>query len=80
MATAPVEAKVKAATTSTFVASLILAVLNAVSADSTLLDPLPGWLQAVIVALVPTAVTYLAAWQARHTPRPAPVEPPVQGL
>lgn len=75
MAAAPIEAKVKAATSVTFVASLLLAVLNAVSADSALLDPLPAWLQAALVALIPTAVTYLAGWQARHTPRPIAVNP-----
>lgn len=74
---APVETKVKATTTVTFLASLLLAVLNAVSADSALLDPLPAWLQAVVVALVPTAVTFLAGWQAKHTPRPTPLDPQV---
>lgn len=66
---APVEAKVKAATTATFLVSLLLAVLNAVQADSSLLGPLPTWLQSVVIAVVPTAITFLSGWAARHTPR-----------
>jgi hypothetical protein len=66
---APVEAKVKASTAATFGASLVLAVLNEVVADHSLLGPLPYWLQAVLIAGAPPAVTYLAGWQARHTPR-----------
>lgn len=66
---APVEAKVKAATTATFLVSLVLAVLNSVAADESLLDPLPGWLQAVLIAVVPAGITFLSGWQARHTSR-----------
>lgn len=66
---APVEAKVKAATSATFVVSLVVAVLNAVVADDQLLQPLPAWLQPLIIALVPAAVTFLSGWQAKHTPR-----------
>ncbi|MGW3571225.1 holin [Streptomyces sp. NPDC000941] len=65
----PVEVKVKAATTGTLLVSLVLAVLNAVAADESLLDPLPGWLQAIVIALVPPAVTFFSGWQGRHTPR-----------
>jgi hypothetical protein len=67
--TPPVEAKVKAASSVTFLISLVVAVLNAVAADSSLLGPLPVWLQAIVIALVPTALTFLAGYQARHTPR-----------
>ncbi len=66
---APVEAKVKSATTATFLVSLLIAVLNAVVADDALLGPLPPWLQAVVIAAAPTAVTFLSGWAARHTPR-----------
>ncbi|MFF5589740.1 holin [Streptomyces hygroscopicus] len=65
----PVEAKVKAATTATLLVSLVLAVLNDVRDDASLLAPLPGWLQAIVIALVPPAVTFLSGWQARHTSR-----------
>jgi len=69
MAKAPVEAKVKAATSATFVVSLLIAVLNAVVADDSLLQPLPAWLQALLIALAPAGVTFLSGWQAKHTPR-----------
>ncbi|MFE7360652.1 holin [[Kitasatospora] papulosa] len=66
---APTEAKVKAASTGAFLAGLAIAVLNAVVADSSLLGPLPVWLQAPVLALVPAGLTWLAGYQARHTPR-----------
>ncbi|MCX4786455.1 holin [Streptomyces sp. NBC_01221] len=66
---APIEAKVKAASAATFLAGIAIAVLNAVAADSSLLGPLPSWLQAPLLALVPTALTWLAGYQARHTVR-----------
>jgi len=69
MAKAPIEAKVKAATSATFVVSLVVAVLNAVVADDQLLQPLPVWLQPLVIALVPAAITFLSGWQAKHTPR-----------
>ncbi|WP_030682156.1 hypothetical protein [Streptomyces cellulosae] len=69
MANAPIEAKVKAATSATFVVSLLIAVLNAVVADDSLLQPLPAWLQALLIAVAPAVVTFLSGWQAQHTPR-----------
>ncbi|WP_031095464.1 hypothetical protein [Streptomyces sp. NRRL S-15] len=69
--TAPIEAKVKAASTATFLAGLVIAVLNAIVADNSLLGPLPVWLQAPLLALVPAGLTWLAGYQARHTPRDA---------
>ncbi|MEE1738835.1 holin [Streptomyces sp. BE147] len=65
----PVEAKVKAASTGAFLAGLAIAVLNAVAADSSLLGPLPSWVQAPVLALVPAGLAWLAGYQARHTPR-----------
>lgn len=64
-----VETKVKAASAATFVVGLAVAVLNAVAADSSLLGPLPAWLQAPLLALVPSGLAFLAGYQARHTPR-----------
>ncbi|MCP9211520.1 holin [Streptomyces cucumeris] len=58
----------KATTTSTLLVSLVLAVLNDIHGDASLLAPLPGWLQ-VIIALVPPAIAFGTGWQARHTPR-----------
>jgi hypothetical protein len=66
---APVEAKVKSATAATFIVSLIIAVLNAVVADDSLLQPLPGWLQAIVLGAAPAVVTFLSGWSATHTPR-----------
>ncbi|MEU0634522.1 holin [Streptomyces sp. NPDC005989] len=66
---APVEAKVKAASAATFLAGLAVAVLNAITADSSLLGPLPSWVQAPLLALVPAALAWLAGYRARHTPR-----------
>ncbi|MFD7860984.1 holin [Streptomyces sp. NPDC059783] len=66
---APIETKVKASAAVTFLVGLAVAVLNAVEADSTLLGPLPSWLQAPLLALVPAALAGLAGYQARHTPR-----------
>ncbi|SHL76136.1 holin [Streptomyces yunnanensis] len=71
---APIEAKVRSATAASFVASLLIAVLNAVAADNRLLAPLPSWLQGIVIALAPAAVTFLAGWQAPHTARVS--EPP----
>jgi len=66
---APVEAKVKSATTVTFLVSLTIAVLNAVAADDSLLGPLPSWLQAPVISVTPALLTFLAGWQAKHSPR-----------
>jgi len=68
---APIEAKVIASTLMTTVVGIAIALLNALAADSSLLGPLPAWLQGVILALVPAALAFLAGYQARHTPRPA---------
>ena len=69
MPSAPVEQKVKAATSATFDVSLVIAVLNGIVADDSLLQPLPVWLQPIVIAVVPTAITFLSGWQAQHTPR-----------
>lgn len=67
--TAPVETKVKASTAVTLLVGLAAAVLNAVQTDSSLLGPLPAWLQAPLLALVPAGLAFLAGYRARHTPR-----------
>lgn len=73
---ARIEAKVKAATAGSFVVSLLIMVLNAVVANNQLLHPLPAWLQAVVIALAPTLVTFLAGFQAPHTSRVTPAPDP----
>jgi hypothetical protein len=59
-----VEAKVWAATTAAFAASVVVSLLNAVQDNHALLGSLPGPLQAVILI-----VTFLAGYATRHTPR-----------
>lgn len=66
---APVETKVKASTAVTLIVGLVVAVLNDVEADASLLGPLPAWLQGLVLALVPGALVFLAGYRARHTPR-----------
>ncbi|WP_045300221.1 hypothetical protein [Saccharothrix sp. ST-888] len=66
---APIETKVKAASATTFLVGIAIAALNAVTADNSLLGPVPAWLQAPILALVPSALAFLSGYQARHTPR-----------
>lgn len=62
------ELKVLAASGMTFVAGLGLGILSEVQ-DGDLPLPGPGPVQTLILALVPTALTYLAGWKAKHTPR-----------
>lgn len=69
-ATGPVETKVKAATWAAAAVGVLITVLNAVAADSSLLGALPAWLQGVVTVAAPPLVTFLAGWKARHTPRP----------
>ncbi len=67
----PIEHKVRWASTATYLGTvLLLALLDTVSADPTLLSPLPDWLEVPLVALVPTLVVLLAGIRAPHTPRP----------
>ncbi|MFZ3595022.1 holin [Streptomyces sp. BH104] len=77
--TRPVETKVKAATVMATVLAVIVTVLNAVSADSTLLGELPGWLQSVIILVTVPLSTFYAGWKARHTPKPTQAVPPADG-
>jgi len=78
----PVEAKVKWATAASYVGSAgVLAVLEAVRDQPALVSGLPSWLGPLVLAVVPAAVTAVAGWQARHTPRTedrveAPWRPP----
>lgn len=66
-----VETKVKAATIASYLAGVAgLAVLQAVSADANLISGLPDAVEVFVVPLVTTAITFLAAWTAKHTTRP----------
>lgn len=71
MPNAPVEKKVSAGTAGAFLGSTgLLAMLTAVQDNAGLVGWLPDWLEPFGLALVPTAITYVAGWAARHTPRP----------
>lgn len=70
MANAPVETKVKAATTAAFLVGFGVAFLNWAVGDSQLMGTLPPWAQVLVTMVVPPLVTFLSGWQARHTPRP----------
>lgn len=64
-----IELKVIASTAATFGVSLVLAVLNEVENHHDLLGPTPGVLQFMILAVIPTAITFASGYLARHTPR-----------
>lgn len=67
---APVEKKVTAASAATYLASTgLLAILAAVQDNARLVGWLPDSLAPFVLALVPTAVTFVSGWAARHTPR-----------
>jgi hypothetical protein len=67
---APVETKVKAAAVATYLGLLaLLAVLNGVT-DADLIAGLPDVVEVFVAPLLPTAVTFVTSYLARHTPRP----------
>lgn len=66
---APVEAKVKWSALGSLLAGLVLALLNAVVADSSILGGLPAWAQFVVVTGAPVLVTFLSGYAAPHTAR-----------
>lgn len=69
--TQPVEAKVKAMTLVGYLSGVAgMAVLQAVSDSPSMISFLPDWVEAVVLPLLPTGLSALAGWKARHTPRP----------
>lgn len=80
-----IEAKVLASTVAAAAAGGGAAILNGVEADHTLLGSTPAWAQTLLLVVIPTLVTFLAGYKAKHTPRPdlgAPavaVVPPATG-
>lgn len=70
MASAPVETKVKAATSAAFLVGVGVALLNWAVGDSHLMGSLPGWAQSLAAVIVPPLITFLSGWKAQHTPRP----------
>jgi hypothetical protein len=65
-----IEAKVIASTISSFVIGAAIAWLNAAEQDPHLLGNVPVWAQTLLIAVIPAVVTFLAGYQAAHSPRP----------
>lgn len=66
----PVEAKTKAGTLSAAaIAGVVLTILSTIQSDQ-LISGLPDWVAVVIGVAVSAIGTYLAAYNAPHTPRP----------
>lgn len=66
-----IEAKVKASALAATAVGVVVALLNDVENDHSLLGPVPAPLQSVILVLLPPLVSFLAGWAAKHTPRTA---------
>lgn len=65
-----VEKKVTVATAGTYVASTgLLAALETVQDHAELVGWMPSGLAPFVLALVPTAITFVSGWVAKHTPR-----------
>jgi len=64
-----IEAKVIAATAMSTGVGVAVAVLNDVEADHSLLGGMPAWAQALVLVVVPPVASFLAGYQAKHTPR-----------
>lgn len=60
--TGPVETKVKVATAVSTVIGFLVALDNALAANSVLLGSLPGWSQFLILTLVPALATFWTAY------------------
>lgn len=56
------EIKVSAASVGSLVASLGIALLNGVVADSSMLGSWPAWLQFVVLMCAPTLITFLLGY------------------
>lgn len=83
MPNTPVEKKVRAATAAAYLASTaLLIVLTAIQDQPGLIGWMPAYLTPWVLAIIPTALTFAAGYQAQHTPRdpaPTPAEaPPAQ--
>jgi hypothetical protein len=67
--------KVKTATATASVVSLLLALVTWLRDDPTTLAPLPKWLQGLVVLILPPLVTFLGGYLQPAEP-PTPTEPP----
>lgn len=69
--TQPVEAKVKAMALVSYLTGIAgMAALQTIADDASLISFLPDWVEMIVLPLVPSGLTALAGWKARHTPRP----------
>lgn len=69
---APVETKVKWASYATYFGCVaLLAILNAVT-DANLITALPDVAEVFIAPLLPTLITFIGGFMAKHTPRTDP--------
>lgn len=76
--TASVEKKVTFATVAAYLGSTgLLAVLAAIQDNSGLVGGLPNGVEPFLLALVPTAITFVSGWVAKHSPRTGAETPPV---
>ncbi|MEU0397934.1 holin [Streptomyces sp. NPDC006208] len=67
---APVEKKVTVGTIGAYLGSVgLLAILTTIQGDAGLIDPLPDPTEPFVLALIPTAITFVSGWAAKHTPR-----------
>lgn len=68
----PVEWKVKVASAATYLGFVaLLAVLNAV-ADANLITELPDVAEVFLAPVLPTLITFVSSYAAKHTPRTDP--------
>lgn len=67
----PIEWKVKVAALATYIGSVaLLGLLQAFSTDVDLFGAIPAWLGVILTPILPTFITALSAYVAKHTPRP----------
>lgn len=64
-----IELKVIASTAAAFAVSIVVAVLNVVQDNHALLGSISSPLQFILLAAIPTAVTFMSGFLAKHTSR-----------
>lgn len=64
---AQTEVKVTGATVGAFVAGVAVALLNALVANSEIMGSFPGWIQFVLLAVVPPVVAFLSGYATPST-------------
>lgn len=64
-----VEAKVIASTFASAAIGTTIAVLNDVETHNDMLGDLPAPVQAIVLIVIPTVITFMTGWTAKHTSR-----------